>query len=735
MSINFTFIGQKNNNLKVIGNDFNKTLEIPSTSYQCNWMDDGVAVCNASSLQEYPQIISDAAGGAIIVWHDNRSGNYDIYAQRINSLGHALWIANGTIICSASGDQLNPQVVQDGIGGAIITWKDHRSSSYDLYGQRINSTGDVQWMLNGKVISNADADQREHKMVIDGEGGAIIAWEDLRSGSSDIYAQKINDGGDTQWNLNGTVICNAADNQIYLTIVGDGEGGAIIAWSDMRVPFPFYVYAQKINATGYVKWGNNGKSVCPAGMSGFTGQLYPDITSDGAGGAIITWMDSRRQMNDWDIHAQKISTSGALIWSIYGKSICNLSDQQYYPEIINDGAGNGIITWCDKRDGNWDIYAQEISAAGEKEWMTNGTLICNAEGEQSYPKLISDGAGGAIITWYDHREGNSDIYLQRINATGITRWVNNGTLVSNSNGEESDFCLVSDGRGGAIIAWHDNRSGNSDVYAQWFKNQIPISNSPGVISTLKSGVETLNWTLCDDQGTGNYRVLANDTRGNFYEWRSWQPWMNNSELIIDINRTSYGVFNYTIDFYDDQNTHGKDTVIVAIHEPPVSNHPNDINTTSSGSEEINWMLYDDIGGGKYRVLKNNSIGNCMVWIDWTPWINNTDLKVPIDRSINGTFRYIIEYFDMYNFSGVSDEVRVIMIKINDKEPNGDDNKDKETTTNRNFNPLEFLISPFGLGIMGGTLLTIVVLSVKVIKKKKDKRMNNIWSEEDKTDRF
>jgi hypothetical protein len=98
-------------------------------------------ICTESHSQEDPTIISDGSGGAIITWQDHRSGNYDIYAQGISSLGATQWSANGVAICTASHDQVHPTIISDGSGGAIITWQDGRSGNYDIYAQRIYKDG------------------------------------------------------------------------------------------------------------------------------------------------------------------------------------------------------------------------------------------------------------------------------------------------------------------------------------------------------------------------------------------------------------------------------------------------------------------------------------------------------------------------------------------------------------------------------------------------------------------
>jgi hypothetical protein len=45
--------------------------------------------------------------------------------------------------------------------------------------------------------------------------------------------------------------------------------------------------------------------------------------------------------------------------------------------------------------------------------------VSTAPGNQYDPLLVPDGTGGAIITWFDKRQGNnSDIYAQKICVSG-----------------------------------------------------------------------------------------------------------------------------------------------------------------------------------------------------------------------------------------------------------------------------------------------------------------------------
>ena len=135
-------------------------------------------------------------------------------------------------ISTAANNQLTPTIASDGSGGAIITWQDLRSGTADIYAQRINASGVVQWTADGVAISTAANSQSSPTIVSDGSGGAIITWNDFRNdvSNSDVYAQRINASGVVQWTADGVAITTERVHGIYPPqIVSDGSGGAIIA--------------------------------------------------------------------------------------------------------------------------------------------------------------------------------------------------------------------------------------------------------------------------------------------------------------------------------------------------------------------------------------------------------------------------------------------------------------------------------------------------------------------------
>ncbi|MFX0135662.1 MAG: hypothetical protein ACFFDN_18605 [Candidatus Hodarchaeota archaeon] len=91
---------------------------------------------------------------------------------------------------------------------------------------------------------------------------------------------------------------------------------------------------------------------------------------------------------------------------------------------------------------------------------------------------------------------------------------------------------------------------------------------------------------------------------------------------------------------------------------PTSYNPDDIITLISGSETIDWILWDAVGSGKYRVWANDTNDNYYIWRDWTDWTHNTNLQVPINRTAVGIFNYTIEYNNSNGIFGIPDTVIV-----------------------------------------------------------------------------
>ena len=492
-------------------------LLLPRTA-AAGWPDSlvNVPLCTATGDQQFPTIAADSASGAIVTWADARNGigNPDIYAQRISANGTVLWTVDGAALCTASGGQAGPTLVSDGAGGAIVVWLSGGSISRDIYAQRILADGTVHWTADGVALCTVTGRGLPCLTIAaDGAGGAIVTWDDGRNGNNDIYAQRISAEGTVQWTADGVALCTASGSQLWSTSVSDGAGGVIVVWQDWRGA-DFDIYAQRISADGTVRWAADGVALCTANDR----QQTPTIVSDGAGGAIVTWDDARSGSDNRDIYAQRISAEGTVQWAADGVALCTATGIQQAPTIISNGVSGAIVTWMDSRYGtNNSLYVQRISAAGTVQWAPNGVALCTATGQQEIPTITSDGAGGAIVTWEEARSGNWGIYAQRISAGGTVHWTTNGVALCSATAYQyyAAPTLVSDNAGGAIVTWSDVRSGNSDIYAQrvWADGSTPVLLSFVSVDVTADAI-TLTW-LTSGSGSGVAAIYRSPVGG---EW-------------------------------------------------------------------------------------------------------------------------------------------------------------------------------------------------------------------------
>lgn len=422
-------------------------------------------VFNYTGSQASPVIVPDGSGGTIVIWQDARSGTNDYYARHVDADGTVGWASFGLAVCTAAGSQAELVACSDGAGGAIVAWRDFRSgATYDIYAQRLTAAGAVAWTANGVAICTATGNQGNPVIAADLSGGAYILWEDSRGGgTSDVYAQRISSAGAVQWAANGAAVCTAAESQMLCAVVPDGTGGVICVWQDYRSPTFSDIYAQRITASATLAWGTDGLVICDA----YSFQTEPAVALDGAGGAVFVWRDIRATVR-YEIYAQRVTLGGTTTWSANGRIVSSTGSNMSNPVIAPDGAGGTIVAWQDYRSGDeWDVYAQRLTAEGPGAWAYSGIPICTSADDQTAPQIVADGQGGAVISWQDARSGQgANVYAQRVDAGGATQWTANGAAVSTAAGDQLQQVLAGDGNGGFVVAWYDDRDGDNDIYAQ-----------------------------------------------------------------------------------------------------------------------------------------------------------------------------------------------------------------------------------------------------------------------------
>ena len=362
------------------------------TNGQVLWQARGVPLATGclpnlvcGSPKDNLQMISDGAGGAILTWMEVRDGfHLSVWAQKIRADGSIAWSSSGVPIAFGMVGVYSdyPKLVSDGSGGAILAWEDSRVGvGFGIYAQRVDARGLLQWPINNGIqVAQAivSVGTKGFDIVADGIGGAFLTWVDRRTQdpnnqNAEIYAQRLNSGGQPQWTAGGIPICLNPMEQYHPLVVNDGEGGAIIVWEDQSAlngEFP-WIAGQRVNGSGTVLWATNGVALSTEyGRDHF-------LISDGNGGAITVFQRAKTVNGQLQsqIILQRIDGAAQRLWGLSGftmRSAANFNSS-FNPEFISDGIGGAIVYWPDLRNSqNFpEQYAQRVS---EVDLISKGTI-------------------------------------------------------------------------------------------------------------------------------------------------------------------------------------------------------------------------------------------------------------------------------------------------------------------------------------------------------------------------
>lgn len=452
------------------------------------WNELGVPLTTVSGKQTSPNLCVDGQGGAFAIWKDESgSGVPPVYGTHLGPNEED--VLNPGIGVELISSNLNFGGVSLEVaapGSAMLVWSYTNSNDEDdIYGQRINTNCDLLWSNSGNTsnegipVSAGLGNQSFPRVTYYSETVSALVWEDDRSGNDDIYAQFVNMDGSLVFNED-LLVCSANDRQ-YKPRVKSGPDGAYVVWSDRResdfIDDNNHIYIQKISPNG-LEWSEE----VAIGIDSETVSFGVDhkdarLSSNGGGGAFITWMSN---LNDdkYDIFFQNVNSDGSLDFGINGKAITIGNKTQEGPIVRPDLNLGAFIVWGDYRTGSPGVYVQHIDDSGELSLGENGTeMYWGIDGNTvstyaTKPTSCYIGNNQAVIGWSDQRFGAGEV-------------INFGQKIYNNwdNSQQQDGYQLSSylsyNENGEVSGGHDfpsiNTIGQNIIH--FFPTQSPVGPS------------------------------------------------------------------------------------------------------------------------------------------------------------------------------------------------------------------------------------------------------------------
>ena len=297
-----------------------------------------------------------ALSGDTLVWQEKGPQDWDIYAGNVTS-GEIF------LISTATGDQLLPA-----IEGDLVVWEDHRTEPPRIYGRYLGRGGEFavtagsspQWQpdLSGKRLVFRDW----RKTGTCGWGGDAIFGTAL-SCDWDVWAKDLDTGAEFP------IDDSSETSAYYPKISGDR---VVWHWSGND--------EQAVSETRFSPGASQQKLVSYSG--------YPPISFDGNILVYAAWREPLSAVFAFDLR------SGLEVPIAVGEGKAD-------PAV----SGSWVV-WSDNRNGDYDIYAYDLSSGQE-------LAVCTAPGDQLTPVVSGD-----LVAWVDKRNFLTEIYAARLPSAG-----------------------------------------------------------------------------------------------------------------------------------------------------------------------------------------------------------------------------------------------------------------------------------------------------------------------------
>ena len=452
------------------------------------------------------------------------------------------WPVGGARLTGAFDEQVGPEIMADGSGGAYVSWADWRdfiasqSNLSDLYMQHVTSSGDIApgWPMDGLRIAGGSGTQGSvWRMTPDGVGGVLIVYGDTQVDFGDLYLQRVTADGAVApgWPVGGVPVGLGPGQQFAPELTGDGAGGAFVSWQDSDRAGTSRARLSHVLGNGQLApgWPANGRLFEPSSFQ--VGR--PLLSASPGGGFLACWGAATDPRGYFLVRvlAQRFGADGApaLGWPAGGLEIVPplFSSRGPVASLVPDGAG-GFYTLIDDYRASpagdpfseEDLYAQHVLGDGTLApgWPADGLPVSARAGSwEQLSTLCEDGTGGLYVAWEDYRDPAPRVYMQHVRADGTLSagWPEGGRALL---GAADEFGLSPklawDGMSGAFVTWMTLGAGGYRSRVQ----HVNADGSPGAgwppegrpVTTLETSQYVPR--IAGD-GHGNAIVAWEDTRG------------------------------------------------------------------------------------------------------------------------------------------------------------------------------------------------------------------------------
>ncbi len=473
-------------------------------------INDAAGVQNAGS-----PAVAATADGFVVSWLDRRRAGDpgDVWAQRFGPNGLPIG-SNVMVNDDAAGNAQRFVRACDATTGAMIFWEDLRGGlglDSNVEGALVPWNGDPP-TANFRVNAATLGRQGNPGAVWDGVEAAIVVWEDLRRGSSDIFAIPIRPdgtprGADTQLND------DAAPFDQRRARLGKGRGNYFATWIDLR-GIGSDLYGQWITAAGardgpnHLLWDDT-----------FTERPVEASSAVAVSGPALAAVQVTRSSDAGDIRGLLLPVQGGGIGSAFWISD-QLPSSQAHPRVAGAAGGFGVA-WLDSRERVVRLYAQRLDLDGARVGGNHPVLSVEPADPIFDFDLVAAPDGGYWLLYAEGATADQRLWLVKLDADLIAAGAPLAVAPGIAGMKSTPGVDVSSGGRVEVVWLGDGATGEGQVYQRAFTpdgtSATPLGAPLELLPPAGVGVSQSSPCLSVD---GSLSIVSWASRP-FGDWSVW----------------------------------------------------------------------------------------------------------------------------------------------------------------------------------------------------------------------
>ena len=439
-----------------------------------------------------PSLISDGQNGAITVFKAAYYTPPGIYAQRLDSLGNRMWGDSGVIVFPFAEPSID--ICSDGNGGVFVAVSpDEGTLDYtDLLVQHLDDSGNQLFGPSGMVLSGLPNHSERHpKIATDGNGGAIVIWEDHRPPYSTfgaVFAQRIDHNGNTLWSSD-LFICEDDWNH---NMIADGEGGVIIEANSGGSDFNTH---WRVDGEGNILWERDHLS------------WYPSFT-DGIG--------------------MVLGEPG--YFYLFFRYFIEPADRGFYAQRVDLDGNPHWPSWPDN-------YGLTVSTHDNSNFTPDKNYVCN---------FVDDRLAAAYF-YGDFFMERVLVYFNAVDTSGNVLYGETGVLADTTHGMLFGLDVVQYEDDGIGLVYNRGLSGSAGT----FDILAVRMNAGGALGGPNVPIEDVTIAASGNNLILSWPVMADSA--SYYVYKSFQPYAFPEEPLAEVTDTTFideGAVNEGAGYYN-----------------------------------------------------------------------------------------------------------------------------------------------------------------------------------------